>query len=150
MIEMRKAAVSVVILVFIGVTIVMVVQFLDKMPILNKIVNVEQGVDVILELSDESGKLIHLLSFSMPGANVMDAIVMEIAGLEYDGSFVTEMADDMDTTILVYDENGKTKKLFGRRRLGNVVHFDIPLPGGETGRIGILMDTRLPEEVEIQ
>ena len=146
---MRKGAVGVAFLVFVALFILLAYQFLDKMPLLNRIAKIEQEVEIIIELDDESSKLPTLLNSKVAGSSVMDAIAMEITGIEYDDSYIHELADEMDTTIIVFDENGGAIKTYGSRRLGNVLYADVPLPGGNVGRIGVVVDTELPEEVEI-
>ncbi len=146
---MRKGALSVAFLVFVALFILLVYQFIDKMPILNRILKIEQEVDIIIELNDESSKLPSILNTKVAGSNVMDAIAMELAGIEYDDSYIHELADEMDTTIIVFNETGDAIKTYGSRRLGNILYADVPLPGGNTGTIGVVLDTELPEVVEM-
>ena len=115
---------------------------------LTSIMVIEKNVDILVELDDKGSKLNCLLRTRTTDMDAMDILVSDIAGMVQENEYLDYLADETETTLWVYKKGGEdaASKVYGESlRSGHEFSIDVPLPGGGTGKVGVVLCMELPE-----
>jgi hypothetical protein len=115
---------------------------------LDKAIKIKSQAKIFVDLSDQTSSMASLMKSKTGDIGYMDALEREIDSLDAGttGEEISRMADQMDISIIVYDNNGKIKKGYGSRKYVHIIPSEIPLPGGRTSIIGLGSDVQMPDE----
>jgi hypothetical protein len=125
--------------------LIFAVSFLFRSHLVQKLLKIETQAEIFVEINDETSCLVSLLKSKSDELSYLDAMAC------YDGSQdseeiekeINETVDKMDISVILYDEKGDVKAIFGRRRLGDLVYAELPLPGGNSRVIGLMSDVEM-------
>jgi len=142
--SMKKAVVDIAAMILIGIAILAVLLLLQS-DLVNKLFEIESRADIAVEINDQTTGLVSFLQSKTSDSSYADYLVYQLSGLDvYDmEKEMNENAEKMDIAVIIFDKDGKTNKIYGKRRLGDVLYVEIPLAGGKTSSIGLVTDFKM-------
>ena len=143
--DRKKGAIGIFGLVLVGLAILGAL-YLVQSDWIRRGFKIRADARVFVDVNDESNKIVSILKSRTEEYGYMEFLAREIASLPNDASEsdLTNLADEMELSIITYDKDGKVTKRFGSREPSDedIIYFEIPLPGGESTFIGIVSDIK--------
>ncbi len=135
-------------MVIIGIAI-LAVMYLVQSNWVQKGFKIRAEARIFVEVNDESTKIVSLLKSKTSDLSCMEALARELESLPAGATEgdIAGLADKLNVAIILYDEDGKVKKRYGKREAaeGDTIRVKIPLPGGRSSMIGIVSDVEIPD-----
>ncbi|MBN2330737.1 MAG: hypothetical protein JXC85_02880 [Candidatus Aenigmarchaeota archaeon] len=139
----KKAAIGIFGMVLIGVAI-LAVMYLVQSSWISKGFKIRADARIFVDVNDESSKILSLLKSKTGDSGLTEMLARELESVPADSAAdeITELADQLNIAIVLYGENGKEKKRYGKRvpHEEDMIQMEIALPGGRSALIGIASD----------
>jgi hypothetical protein len=149
----KKGAIGLFGLVLVGIVIIAVL-YLLQWSWVQKAFKIKSNAEIFIEINDQTTGLVSMLKTKTGDVGCMEALARELdsqpAGeAEHE---CTRLADEMDVAIILYDERGEVKKVYGKRkpREEYTTKLQIPLPGGRSSVVGLVSDFRIMPELRTE
>jgi hypothetical protein len=135
-----KAQIGLYAMIIMGIAILAVL-YMVQVGWVKKAFEIRAEAKIFIEVND--AKLSSILRAKTGDSDVMDFMVCEVEspGTCGDGEGVIDIADKMDVALIIYDEDGREARRYGKRISGEVIKVTIPLHGGRSSEIGFRSDT---------
>ncbi len=148
----KKAAIGIFGMVLIGVAI-LAVMYLVQSQWISKGFKIRADARIFVEVNDESNKIVSLLKSKTRESGFTEMLARELESIPTDDAAagdIAGLADELNIAIVLYGEDGKEKKRYGKRapHTADLMRMEIALPGGRSAKIGVFSDARIPGEKE--
>ncbi len=145
----RKGSPEIFGLILIAIIAISSIVILHAIPLTAKRIFVKSDVETFVEANDQATKLVSVLKTKTGDMTYGEIFACMASGLEcgLDENELTAIIDQMNTKIMLYGKGGAVKS-YGTRTSGDMLRAEIPVPGGGSVPIGILIDIQSTMPVE--
>jgi hypothetical protein len=146
----KKGAIGLFGLVIVGI-VILAVLYLLQWSWVQKAFKIKSNAEIFIDINDQTTGLLSILKTKTGDVGCMEALARELEsqppGEAEDEC--TRLADEIGIAIVLYDEKGEIKKVYGKRkpREEYTTKLQIPLPGGRSSLVGLVSDVRVMPEL---